>query len=507
MAEDIIDRVFSFISGDNEPNSEKQAILRQILRNLSQNKYAKFYRMKTEEVDGSFPKFLHDIFRIISPVMVYLKDSSRITRLQSTTLELYMDKETLELARKLTVAAIEERAQKTNSDVLAQELMEELTALTAFFTPEKLAEIDESYLLSAAFIQFARFDFQSIFQLFDSAFSPAFGYQPKFTAVRALNLTKELEAFQILLPLLNPERNWQSAFTVIRACCNGVEPIPLDAWINAMKTIWDVHESKVLEYIVQITLRDPIWQGKPVDLEEHLGGAWLEAKKHEIHRMIDRVVHHERSSQIEALAIAIFGVPEVSRLRNYSIQNHVYLLERDLIGFTLASGLNYLMAFLVDCLNRDTQDFIEQLLIRGQWSTLSDSREMSEAYYQLKDKAEEILAFDETLSNDGKDGARLKNALNRLEREKSQIRYLNTFLNGINDEAQEIIDTTMQLLTILDKHFNALNNDMQRKSGRLTVLNWRELGGVTKLPVAQLVGDMHKKFSALIELMGFFKNV
>ena len=151
--------------------------------------------------------------------------------------------------------------------------------------------------------------------------------------------------------------------------------------------------------------------------------------------------------------------------------------------------------------------FIEQLLIRGHWASMNDSREVSEAYYQLKEKTEQILAFDETLSDDGKDGARLKSALTRMERERSQIRYLNTFLNGINEEAQEIIDSTLPALIVMEKHFKSLDDDLQ-KTGRPMINNWKELGGMLKLriPMSQMVSDISKNFAIMVELISFFKS-
>ena len=505
MAEDLIDKIFSLISKDYEAGSEKQIILRQILRNLTENRHARFFKFKTEEIDVSFAQFIYTIYKAVSPFLSFLKDSSRLSRLKSTTLELFLDKETLNLARRLTVKTVEERAQNTNSEALANELTGELEKLVQFFTEEKKREIDESHILATAFIHLARFDFLSLFKRFDPAFTTTAGYVPKFHPVKALNITKELETLQPLFMNMNPERNWQAAFKVLTACCNGAEPLPLDAWITTVKLIWDIQTSNIMELMVQVIRRDPIWQSRPQSLEENLSDSWLEAKKLEIQRMIDKIVHQERSTQIEAIATKIFGSPGISRLRNYSIQNHVYLIERDLIGYTLAPGLNYLLAFLVDCLNRDIQDFIEQILVRGQWTTQSDSREMSESYYLLKDKIEEILAFDETLSEDEKDGARLKSALSRLEREKSQIRFINTFLNGINEEAQEIIDTTLPAMKILEYYFKSFDNDVQKK-GRAVILNWKDLGGITKLPVPQQVSEINEQFRAMIELLNFFKT-
>ena len=195
----------------------------------------------------------------------------------------------------------------------------------------------------------------------------------------------------------------------------------------------------------------------------------------------------------------------VSRLTNYTIKIHESLVERDLIGFTLAAELNYLAAFCQDYVNQETQDLFELLLIRGRWVVPHASRDLSDAYYQIKDKIAEINAFDEALSESGKDGMRVKSALSRMEREKSQIRYLNTVLNGINEEAQELIDAAMSAVEALGKHLKDLAGDIQKKAPSF-ILNWRELGSAAKLPIAQQIGGLNEKFQTLLALMAFFKN-
>ncbi|MDR2500378.1 MAG: DUF5312 family protein [Treponema sp.] len=505
MAEDIFGKVFSLISGDKEPDSKKEIILKQIFRNLSQNRYLKFYKIRSEELEPAFAQCIYDFYKVIAPAIVLVRDSSRLAQLKSIALEAFMPPPALEIARRLNSKAIAEREKDTSSQILALQLEEDLNALVSQFDEAKRAGVNEGYVLATSFVQAARFDYPALLKRFDPSFRDAFGYQPKFSGAAADGLVAALSALLGIFPYLNPGRDWANAFKLLKICFNGAEPVPLDQWIAKLREIWDVYSSKVLEYIVQYTMQDPIWQGTPLTLEERLGEVWLEAKKKEIRRIIEQKVHRERKNTIESLASSLFGTCRVSRLANYTIKIHESLVERDLIGFTLAAEINYLAAFCQDYVNQETQDLFELLLIRGHWAVLHDSRNLSDAYYQLKDKIAEINAFDDALSESGKDGMRVKSALSRMEREKSQIRYLNTVLNGINEEAQELIDAAMPAVEALGKHLKDLAGDIQKKAPS-RILNWRELGSASKLPIAQQIGGLNEKFQTLLALMVFFKS-
>ena len=57
MAEDLVGKVISFFSSET-PTDDKQNMLKQTLKELNQNKYAKFFRVKTEEADPSLMAFI-----------------------------------------------------------------------------------------------------------------------------------------------------------------------------------------------------------------------------------------------------------------------------------------------------------------------------------------------------------------------------------------------------------------------------------------------------------------
>ena len=74
---DVIDKVMSFISRDGENASDKDVLLKQLARDISQNKYAKFYRVRQGEADVSLAQFFFNIYKSVYPLQVFFNDPDR----------------------------------------------------------------------------------------------------------------------------------------------------------------------------------------------------------------------------------------------------------------------------------------------------------------------------------------------------------------------------------------------------------------------------------------------
>ena len=83
---DVFNKVFSIISGDSEPSSDKDMLLKQLAKEISQNKYAKFFRVRQGEADASLGQFFYSLYKVIYPLQVFLKDPVRAAKIRQCTL-------------------------------------------------------------------------------------------------------------------------------------------------------------------------------------------------------------------------------------------------------------------------------------------------------------------------------------------------------------------------------------------------------------------------------------
>ena len=114
--------------------------------------------------------------------------------------------------------------------------------------------------------------------------------------------------------------------------------------------------------------------------------------------------------------------------------------------------------------------------------------------------AEEIIRLDESLAEDGSNGPRLKGALLRIDRDRSQVRYIKGIIEGINEEALSIINRAVPSLIVVGKHFKLLMDDFDKKPFEL-IMNWKELALYSKLPISQRISVAYKKINYFVQLM------
>ncbi|MDR2052751.1 MAG: DUF5312 family protein [Treponema sp.] len=507
MAEDIFDKVFSLFSGDNDPDGDKRIFLRQVLRGLTQSKYAKFFRPRTEEIDPSFAYFLYDLYKTVMPLRSFVQNQNQLERIRQITVEAYLDKTSFEIARRIRPDAINAMLKTASSQELTRRLEADIKTLSAGFDVNRTAAINRTYSLISAFINFVSFDFAVILKRFDNAFKMGDpNYIPKFTTVKAVNLVKAIEGFRSVAAPLNVEGDWKVVLGIFKAALNGVELIPYDQWQNLVLSIRDLQLSNIIDLIIQATLKDPLWQGRIARTEENLAGTWIETKQEEIRRLIDSIAVNQRDARISSLATVIFGAPDVTRLSYYTLKENEIYRRNNLDGFIYAAGLNYLYAFMTDYVYRELLELCDILLVRGQWTAIALSREMSEGYHNLKDYNEKIEAFDDDLSESGKDGSRLRTALLRVDRDQSQFRYINSITAGLNERAMELINNANQSLSVVGKHLRNLSEDLQKNPHDL-VINWKELNLVSKSPLPQRMEDAVTRIGYITQLLQIIMTV
>ena len=128
------------------------------------------------------------------------------------------------------------------------------------------------------------------------------------------------------------------------------------------------------------------------------------------------------------------------------------------------------------------------------------SREMSESLHKLLDMPADINDLDTVMGEDGADGSRLRASMLRVDRDQTQVRYINSIVSKINDDALGIINDAAQDLIVIGKHLKNLIEDVQKKHPEL-LINWREVTLVSKDPLTQRMIADFKKINYFVQLM------
>jgi hypothetical protein len=500
MPDDILNKVISFISRDGEPASDKDMLLRQVAKEISQNKYAKFYRPKQAEADASLGQFFFSVYRIVYPIQVFLKDPAREERIRRIALEAFLDKRTMDLIRRLGPESIAER-RKNEGNNLSNTLEEDISVLHTGFDSPKIATADKCYNLIAAMKQFVFFNFCSLLKKFDPEMKEGdFLSQPKFAPVDINILQPDLATFYSVMPPFEAENDWKTVFEILKYCKGGTDIIPPAQWNTLLTSLNDLKQSKILEFIGRLATGNPILEYKSMIPHETLSATWLEQKTSQVRRLIAGIADSQKNAQISTIEQTVFGNLSTIKLSYYNPERGKLLLDKGLDGYFYAPALNHLIVFIEETINKEIQELCELLLIRGKWTNNAASRLMSDSFHTIIEMESEINKLDEELSEEGSSGPRLRGALLRVDRDKTQARYLNSMIDGINEEALNIINRAVNLLIILGKHFKMLLDDCEKKPFEL-IMNWKELGGMSKAPLSQRLGAAYKKINFFVQLM------
>jgi hypothetical protein len=304
---------------------------------------------------------------------------------------------------------------------------------------------------------------------------------------------------------MEKEDDWKTVFEILKYCKGGTDVIPLAQWNNILLNLADIKQSKIFELIGKLATGNPILEIKTVIPNEALSAQWLENKTSEIRDMINSINDNQRQNQINTLEEAVFGSLAVMRLNYYTPEKGKVLLDKGLESYTYDMALNHLLTYIQEYLSKEIQELCDILLVRGQWTNNSYSRIMSDAFHTVLDTVDEILKLDESLSDDGTNGPRLRAALLRIDRDKTQSRFIHSIISMINEEALTIINKAVPALIVVGKHFKMLIDDCEKKPFEL-IMNWKELNSVTKIPMGQRMGAVYKKLTLFVQLMTMEKT-
>ena len=500
MPDDILNKVIQFISRDGEGDSDKDILLKQLGKEISQNKYAKFYRSRQQEADASLGQFIYGVYKVIYPLQVFMKDPVKEAKIKQITLEAFLDKPTMELIKRLSPEGIAERKRTAGAEV-NKLLQEDLTALSAGFDSPKITAADKSYNLIISAKQFVCFDFSALLRKFDPEMVDGnFTSQPKFAPVDVSIMVADLAKFLSILPPMGDGDDWKTVFEILKYCNVGIDVLQYAQWNSLLVSLKDIKSSKILELICRLATGNPILEIKPIVTREALSASWLEQKTSEVRQVISGIAENQKNTQISTMEQAVFGVLATTCLEHYNDEKGRILYDKQMDGYIYARALNHLAFFIQEYINKEIQELCDMLLIRGQWTNVAASRQMSEGYHTVLDIAGEITKLDQSLAEEGSNGPRLRNALLRVDRDKSQARYINSIIGTINDEALEIINKTVPALIVVGKHFKMLLDDCEKKPFEL-IMNWKELALYTKTPMSQRIAASYKKINYFVQLM------
>jgi HrpA-like RNA helicase len=494
-------RFLSLFLGSEDQDRQKKRRLREIAKELKYSKY-KFYKPKTGEALNALGRFFYDIYKTIAPAHLLVEHADQSSVLKAIVIESFLSEEQRTIQEELNEDVIRKRSETVDPKQLASEYKEKLITFYSAFDSATVKKINAMHNLMDVFLKFIHVDYFFIIKKFDGSLPENdFKYKPRFDALNGDYISDDIKDFLEVAPLLDPKADWKGLLGILEVY-KGTSVIAESAWRNLLKTISDVRASAVLELMVRHIDENPDYVPKIFPPDNRIVEEYLSKMKNQTEITIQKILNERRKDKIDHLALQVFGTTAVSRMRNYTDKANLTFAKKMLGGYTYVIPANYLKAFLLDYLKSSIKKIVDVLIIRGQWSTAIISQQVSESYHQLMSLTDQLLKFDESLSDDGDRGAAIKNALHKSDRDKSMLRVLRQHLNDVNAQALKLVKESTQHLIAIAKYLRQVLDDRKNKPSEV-ILNWREIESVYDGDIDADVSSIYKKVYYFAQLLQY----
>lgn len=498
----VVQKLLSIFAGMSDPDAEKKKILKALGKDLSRSKF-KFYKPKGQEALPGLAKFFYELYKLTAPSQVLLGNAQSSAALRSFVIDSFLSKEQRAISERLTEAYILEKAKTLSLKDIQDLVKADLTAYQAVFDGETSRQIDSTYNTLLSFVNFVSFDYYFLLKKFDSSLlERSFSRNPKFEAINGEYISDDLADFlEVFLPL-DLEADWRRVFGALKAYRN-TDVIQVEAWVKLLPAMAEVRKSQILEQVVRHIKHDPAWAPLGRFPGERIVEPYLQKLKAQIETLVQRMIQEKRNAKIDEVAKQVFGTAIVLRMKNYTEKANVIFAKKMLGGYTQTQAMNYLKGYLIDYFKRDVREIVDILIIRGQWTTNLQMQQLSDVYHGLLEASDQILQFDEALSDEGELGSRMKSALAKSDRDKEQVKYLRNLLKDANDKAGGFISRSGIALIAIGRHLKGLIDDYDRPHHEV-LLNWKELDGVAPRPIRDLLVETYKKIYYMVQLLQYY---
>ncbi len=492
--------LFASLFKSSTPEAEKKRKLKSITKNFSKCKYHNYYKPSSTEVTGNFGRLMYDIYKATFQAQTFFKSAQNPAIFKAQVINYSLSENQLKLLEHFDEQKIYEVSKRVPMSKIHSQLEEELQIFSSEFDGEKAIKVENLYKAFSAFKDFCCFDYYVIIRKYDSSFQEYnFSVAPKIDKINADYILDNIKDFiTVAYAITDDKINWNDLFEMLKKT-QGKDFISLGNWKKIVAKIKSIQTSQALDMMVQLISQDPK-QFVDVDFKtEEIIEPYLDKLQNDVMQTVYKIEEHQKESKAGSLCIQIFGTAEPHSLVYYVPSFNSVLEKKDLETLEYTEPLNYLKTFLLEFVKKDIRDFYDVVVIRGQWdATLSAP--ISNAYQYLLKTSEVITTFDESFSEEGTSGLKIKTLLPKTSHDSGAESIINRVISDANEQARNFIVSSTQELITIGKGIKQLVEDYIL-SKPIMVQNWKELEKFVETPMKNFLVTIYKKIYLFVQLM------
>jgi hypothetical protein len=500
-----LQRIINLIFSNNDPDKEKKRLLKDIRKELK--KHSKYYKLRGDSIQPALAKIFHEIYQIVGPSQVFLENINKSGVIKKAFIISFMNDKQLEILNNLDEESLKKRSETVDVKELIPIVKNELVQLFSLFDMTLVKTVNSLYTNLLYFQDFINYDYYFLLRKFDSMMPEReFQYIPKFDEINGEYILEDLKDFNVLLPLIDETVEWESIFKILKSYRN-IDVISLPGWKKVLQRKKELMKSGLLDLLIKLLDENPYYTVKISKTSEEIVEPFLNDVRVKAEKTLKGIKNEKKAKQIDSLLLAVFNRTDIFRTKFYTEKANLTFQKKVVTGFIYVEPINCLKAYYLDFFKTHTRKVIDLLLIQGKWSTNLLSQQFSESFHELMAISDELLAFDESLSDDGTFGSRIKKSIRSADRDSLAMNSLSTTLEDVNTYARGILNRSANGLITIGKNLKNALNDYKKNSGELLV-NWKELEIHSEFNIEQELSKHYKQIYYLIQLLqSYVKNI
>ena len=494
-----LQQFLAFFSESSEAERRKKQLLKAIAQELKRSR-SRYYQPRAELAEPALAHFFFDLYRLLGPAQTLLSQKETSGGMRFILIERFLTPEQRKIKEGFTEESIRARLKGPGAREVLQQVQGELKAFIGLFESSVVQKINAEYRTLAVLLGLVHFDYYFLLRKFDSALPEGgYGYEPHFEPIHIQYVLEELEKFQELLQVFEPQANWEKILDILREY-RGVELVSQEGFRRVLRLLTEVRKSRVLEMIIRLALDDPAYHFHGRVFKERIVEEYLSSLKLQTEGVLQKIAQENRRTQVEGLKRQVFGSSAVIRLQNYTDKANELYARKMMGGYSHTVTLNYLRAFLADSVRSDFRALVELMAIHAHWKNVEASQAFSEAFHRLMEVNEEIGRLDESLGGDQELGGTMGNLLARSDRDRRALPLLRQHLKEVNESARLLVERAGPHLINFGRMLKQLIEDLARPQSEL-ILNWKEVQLQSDQDLQNRMVKLYKLLYAFVQLL------
>ena len=488
----------------NSPEQQAKRALKKLGDTISRMRY-KFYRPKGGQALPDLGKFFLKIYQTTVSTQAMLSNAKNSEGFKRICIDTFLNKEQVALLASLEEGTIRESAKTQDPAIYVAKLQGDLKTFMGSLERPTLRLIDETYSHILNFVDFISFDYYSLLRKFDATFrSGTIITAPRLGVINGSYITTDLKDFLYVFLAMDLTANWDKIFTIL-SIYKSVDVINRQTWSSLLNTFKGVIASNIFTMIIRHLDKDPYWKPSITTNKVRIAEDYLNRFRSKTEKVIQTIRGEKRHAEGEKLCVAVFGSGSVrSRMEYYTEEENAMFSNIPSMRYTYVLPMSYLRTYFVEHFKKRVQEMTNLIMVRGQWVTSEQSKQIADPYYRVNDVYDRLVKFDASLSDDQGRGNLLRRALGRVVfNDSSSTETVQAIVEEINNDALAIINDAARKFIVFGNNLRALTDDYGSTPSNL-VINWQELATLSSVPLKDTMAKEYRRIYYFIQLLRIF---